>query len=253
MDEFDDNFEFRPITEGLGFHRKVKSIRDEIENANIAQEELSTQIPSMQKSTLDSLMTSLTPKIDFLSDMPMEKPKAPAMPIPNIPSKSNVKIETKKTTKPEVKEKVPQIRELHLCPISFSFSAMMFDAIMSFALSLLFLIGLVIATDMDLGRLLQASTMYLTNQIGLVVLYFAVAQLYVIATRAFAGQTLGEWAFDVQLGTNEDQEQALFPLLVFARSTLITVTGVIILPIIALIFGTDYAARVLSLRLYRAE
>lgn len=247
MDELDDNFEFRPITEGLGFHRKVKSIRDEIENANLAQEELGTQIPSAQKSTLDSLMTSINTKMDFLGDIPLEKPRT------SVPPPANIKIETKKIAKPEEKEKISQVRDLHLCPISFSFSAMIFDAIMSFALSLLFLIGLVVATDMDLGRLLQASTMYLTNQIGLVVLYIAVAQLYVIATRAFAGQTLGEWAFDIQLGTNEDQEQALFPLLVFARATLITMTGVIIIPIIALIFGTDYAARVLSLRLYRAE
>ncbi|OQW50350.1 MAG: hypothetical protein A4S09_00720 [Proteobacteria bacterium SG_bin7] len=245
MDELDDSFEFRPITEGLGFHRKVKSIRDEIEGANIAQEELSSHIPTAQKSTLDGLMTSLNTKIDFLSDMPLEKPKSPAMPVP--------KIELKKVVKSQENEKTSKIRELHLCPISFSFSAMVFDAIMSFALSLLFLIGLVVATDMDLGRLLQASTMFLTNQIGLAVLYIAVAQLYVIATRAFAGQTLGEWAFDVQLGTNEDQEQALFPLLVFTRAILITITGVIILPLIALVFGTDYAAKILSLRLYRAE
>lgn len=261
MDEINSDisgdFEFKPITEGLGFHRKVKSIRDEIDGANLAREELAAQIPGANRvnlqnekeKTLADLMSSLNSKMDFVAAQP---PKADS----TVQTKSNTNLGLDKNTQKKVAVAATQtqeIRDMHLCPISFSFSAMIFDAVMAFGLSLLFLIALVVATDMDLNRLLQATSMYTMNQIGLAVLYIAVAQLYVISSRAFAGQTLGEWAFDVQLGTREDQEQATFPLLVFARAILISITGVIILPLIALIFGTDYAAKILSLRLYRAE
>ncbi len=277
MDEFDNDFEFRPITEGLGFHRKVKSIRDEIDGANLAREELAAQIPNSgrvnieaeKEKTLNDLINSIGSKIDFVPTQNTGVSSSGHGSLAGAASKltaAGAAIATGTTgssisnnkQKPAAKNVAASMatelpREMHLCPISFSFSAMIFDAIMAFALSLLFLIALVVATDMDLPRLIQASTMYVTNQIGLVVLYIAVAQLYVISARAFAGQTLGEWAFDVQLGTFEDQRQATFPLLVFARALLVTLTGVFILPLIALVFGVDYAARILSLRLYRAE
>lgn len=254
MDEIENDFEFRPITEGLGFHRKVKSIRDEIDGVNLAREELAMQIPDTgrvsleteKEKTLADLMTSLGSKMDFVQAQPPKATATAAAPATPAASMKTTTATTESTT-------TELQRDMHLCPISFSFSAMVFDAVMAFALSLLFLIALVIATDMDLNRLLQATSLYTMNQIGMLVLYISVAQLYVISARAFAGQTLGEWAFDVQLGTREDQEQATFPLLVFARAVLISLTGVVILPLIALIFGVDYAAKVLSLRLYRAE
>lgn len=230
MDEFGQDFEFKPITEGLGFQRKAKSIKEDIEKSAIAREELTLQIPQSNKNILEKereralheLMSSLPKQTDFISE--------------------------------EVKVPNKEVHLFaHLRPINTSFPAMIFDAIVSFALSLLFLIALILVTKIDLAQLVHATNTYVANQIGLFVLYVSVTQLYMVTTRAFAGQTLGEWAFDVQLGTPEDQQQTVFPLMVLARSIVITVTGIILLPLISIITGKDYAGKFSGLKLYRAE
>ncbi|MEZ4872416.1 MAG: hypothetical protein R2827_09280 [Bdellovibrionales bacterium] len=46
---------------------------------------------------------------------------------------------------------------------------------------------------------------------------------------------MGEWTFDHQLGRDEEQEEALYPLKVVWRSILIILTGVVILPLLSFV------------------
>ena len=44
MTDFDE-FEFKPLTEGLGFHKKAEKIKTEIKSASLARETTARAIP----------------------------------------------------------------------------------------------------------------------------------------------------------------------------------------------------------------
>lgn len=52
MDPFDE-FEFKPLTEGLGFHKKTVSLKEGLKNTGVLDEELQTIPASVPKSLLD--------------------------------------------------------------------------------------------------------------------------------------------------------------------------------------------------------
>ena len=84
-------------------------------------------------------------------------------------------------------------------------------------------------------------------------LVLAIMQMYVIIARSFFGCTLGEWAFDIQLGKSEDQMNAMYPLKVIARSLIVTVTGLVLLPLVSLIMGEDVAGLASGTQLYEQK
>jgi hypothetical protein len=85
----------------------------------------------------------------------------------------------------------------------------------------------------------------------LALLFVSVLQLYMLTARSFFGASLGEWAFDLQLGTDEEQQKTFFPLLSALRTLVITFTGFVILPIISLLAKRDITRHIGGLQLYR--
>ncbi len=243
MDNIEE-FQFKPLTEGLGFHKKVQAIKEEIESGDLVHEELGRELPSMPSPLLEK------EKQKSINDLFKSIPSKTAFVEPTKPIASSQQLK-----KPQAQAK-PQAATpvtIQLRAVSTSIPAVIFDGIVSFALSLLFLIALIVVTKIDLPHLIQATGTSLSNQMSLGILYLAISQLYLIIARSFAGQTLGEWAFDVQLGTNTDQADSLFCLQTLVRSLFITATGVFLVPFLALISGIDLAAKVSGLKLYRAE
>jgi hypothetical protein len=64
MDPFDE-FEFKPLTEGLGFHKKAVSLKDGLKNSGVLEDELQTVPTSIPKGLLDELPPAPTKKHSF--------------------------------------------------------------------------------------------------------------------------------------------------------------------------------------------
>ncbi|MBL4694577.1 RDD family protein [Candidatus Gracilibacteria bacterium] len=96
--------------------------------------------------------------------------------------------------------------------------AAVFDAVVAFTLSIVFMVAMMSVIKVDLlGLLLNAETQLLT-QLSFVGMYFAVLQLYMVIARSIARKTLGDWAFDIHLAQNSGGTSAIFPFLVIWRS-----------------------------------
>jgi hypothetical protein len=64
MDPFDE-FEFKPLTEGLGFHKKAVSLKEGLKNSGVLEDELQTVPTSIPKGLLDELPPAPTKKHSF--------------------------------------------------------------------------------------------------------------------------------------------------------------------------------------------
>jgi hypothetical protein len=70
-------------------------------------------------------------------------------------------------------------------------------------------------------------------------IYCITTWTYLIVMRAWLGCTLGEWACDLRLGKPTQRLSPLYILQVTLRSTLILMTGVVVLPALSWLFGKD--------------
>lgn len=80
MDPFDE-FEFKPLTEGLGFHKKSLSLKDGLKSSGVIEDELQSIPTSMPKSMIEDLPKAPTKKHTFedvlsaLEKTPLNRPK----------------------------------------------------------------------------------------------------------------------------------------------------------------------------------
>lgn len=138
-----------------------------------------------------------------------------------------------------------------LVPVATNFSAALIDAMVVAGISTILLVCIITITHINLVAMLgNASTDYATQK-NLVFLFFAVLQMYMLISRSFFGASLGEWAFELQLGTSEQARQLAYPALVLWRMIFITFTGVIVVPLLSFAFGRDLASYLSGLQLYR--
>ena len=244
--DFIDEFEFKPLTEGLGFNKRAQNIKKEIEESQIAKSHMGYEMPTVPKSLIEKELMGAYPEKTRIEQT--EKSVSEVIRNQFRSQLNSVILEKPVSLKPKVD--TPKVK-INYPVVAASLPAMMFDAIFSFAISLIFLIALVFVTRIDVLSIVRATSIYLTNQLSLIVLYIAISQLYIVIARTFCGQTLGEWAFDIQLGTQEDQQDDRYPLKVLARSLFVTITGVILSPFISLLMGYDLASKISGLRLYR--
>jgi hypothetical protein len=298
MDPFDE-FEFKPLTDGLGFHKKTVSLKEGLKSTGVLDDELQSVPTSMPKSLLDEparpskkhsfedVLSALekTPlaragaanssELTFTEPLPRkEKKQAMEMDITPVQSpfpqpgayKSPLKIPTYNEgkigdfvgeEKPAPAETIGTRRgaadspQRNLLPAAVSFSSAVLDGIIVFALSLVFLVALLMITKVDLNQVVKSLNQDLMTQISLGVLFVAVMQMYAIISRSFFGRTLGEWTFDMQLGRDEEQNSETYPLKVALRSLITTVTGLVLLPLISSLTGEDLAGRLSGVRLFR--
>ncbi len=241
MDPIDD-FEFKPITEGLGFHKK---------SPLQLEPELPAPIEPARRPELKEILPPFRSQQDFIKDKPVVKPTPRTEPklYPPMPHAPPPKLDTRVKIEP-VSQIVSTYAEPKLNAVALNLPAVLIDAVMIFALSILFLVAVLVVTKVDLVSVMTNAQNDGMTQLSLLLLVVAVVQLYMITLRSFFGSTLGEWAFDSQLGTAAQQMSVLFPLLVLWRSIFITITGLFPLPILSLLFGRDLAAYATGLNLY---
>lgn len=138
-----------------------------------------------------------------------------------------------------------------LRPASISISSTILDFVVVVALSLVFLVSLLSVTKIEILSIAFNLQSDGATQLSLGILFIAIMQMYVVVSRSFFGRTLGEWTFDFQMGDDQQQRSGFYPLLVAWRSFLIVLTGLIILPLLSLVFRRDLTARLCGLQLYR--
>lgn len=138
-----------------------------------------------------------------------------------------------------------------LQPAVFSFSAAILDTMMVLAVALMFLITLLLVTGVKLAMVFKGVQTDLMTQASMFLLYISVLQLYVIISRSFFGKTLGEWTFEYQMGDDKQIQSAMYPILVLWRSLVVMATGVVILPLLSVVFRRDLASFLTGLQFYK--
>ena len=73
---------------------------------------------------------------------------------------------------------------------------------------------------------------------------------YMIMMRAFMGASLGEWSCQLRLGQPVQRLKPTYVFRVILRTTLLLATGVIIFPILSLIFNRDLLGDLTGIRVY---
>jgi hypothetical protein len=155
-----------------------------------------------------------------------------------------------KTQRPAAKSEI-QVRSNNT--VAVSFAAIVFDTIVVLGLTCLFAVAVLLVTNVDfIGIITMARTDWMTA-LSLALLFISAMELYFIIFRSFMGSTLGEWAFDIELGTPEQQAAYTYPLKVIARSFIVMVTGLITLPILSFIFNKDITGAITGVSLRRGE
>lgn len=284
MDPFDE-FEFKPLTEGLGFHRKPVQAVDEVEEMSASESpqfkkgsRIFDDLPKVEIPSAQSLLKKKSEPVfekpasrpnvrkpQSLNAKPMgdiEKPSTSSNIFPNRKSRSNVpEIEeasldrhldfVENSNSKGVQKASRQSPRRMLLPVPVSIMALALDLIVILALSLMFLSALLFVTDVSLGLVIGHAKSDKMARLSLGLLIFAVTEMYMIVSRSFFGNSLGEWAFNLQLGNDEQQKKLGYPLRVVLRTMVNAVTGFVLLPLLSLIARRDLAGMICQLPLFK--
>lgn len=272
VDPFEE-FEFKPITDGLGFHRNQKPLNEKTpplpepsrtaspktSNASksvagqSAHALFSTPLPnkksnaiSVDNSDVDSYQTRVslaqgqTHDIvdEILKNIETSKQKANQQ--FEIPKNQVTKIITSKT-EPAYKASGPL------------FTAMVLDLMLATASSLLFLVALLAITKIDLLQNIRNPDEQGSVYISLFLLFCSVGFIYYVTFRSFLGYTPGEWAYDQKIQVRGDKVDFFTLTKIALRSILIMVSGGFILPLVSWAFDRDFLGEFLDLPLVRRK
>lgn len=134
--------------------------------------------------------------------------------------------------------------------VTGSFTSAILDFFVVSGIGTLFIVALVFITDVDLFQAITNAKTVSRTILDLGVLFFGVYLLYYMICRSLFGSSLGDWAFDVQLGSEKDREERLYPLKVLSRMLVIGLTGFITIPLISYFTKKDMAKRLSGLNLF---
>lgn len=293
-----DEFEFKPLTEGLGFHKKAEQIKMQISDSRIGESVSGRVIPDRPAmmsepaarpatpatDSMSKLMANLPPmrtsSLDFVEPSGSARTSTPisrttkqvatelnrpiaATPAPVVSGHGFRQSEFQARLEESFSRAFPQttVRKnkinaatatthgTALTPIAGTVSSAIVDALTVVGISILCLVIILSITQVDLfGLLTNAQTDSIT-QVNLALLFISTLQLYMLVARSFFGMTLGEWAFDSQLGTPADQSKPLYPVRVVWRTLLATATA-FVLPLISILANRDMLRPLTGLQLF---
>jgi len=253
MDNFDE-FEFKPITDGLGFHNKTsKNNKNETSNSAFSVEKLTAtgRTSSREKANVyedtfnaDSSFT----KVELEEELYRRRPASPSASA-RSPVPPTVKTQPQFVMNNHVE--FSQAPETKRVEVPISMPAAIFDGIVIVGLTLLFAFTTLLVAQVDPLVIITMLSQDFWTQISVGVLVFSVAELYMLISRGFFGQTLGEWSFEVEVGTGLQQKSLWYPFQVVLRTLLTTATGFVLLPLLSLIVRRDIAGMLSGIKLQR--
>ncbi len=261
MDPFEE-FEFKPLTDGLGFHKKKPT---PAAAANSTLEESAPNDPfaktALKKQGLELLEE---PSADPLRP-PL--PRKGRTPLPTAPGNltevggdgSAAVDEILKTLQKNRRldfdntaQKISQTaKKEEFKKSTWSFSAAILDTMLVVAASLLCMIVVLVATKADLiGNIANPDAQGMIY-LSMFAVLASVCFIYLVGNRIFVGCTPGEWAFDQCVGKPEEINTVPYTLGVIGRSLLVIATGFIVLPLLSLFMNKDIAGNITGARLYK--
>lgn len=249
-----EEFEFKPLTEGLGFHQKPE--KKPAASASPA-------IETFQARGLDFNEVLPSPAAEPLIKAPLPRrelksPKSTPPPAPTTSPVDDILNTLQKNRKLEIeldrqhRQELRQSKKVETWKTAApKFSPMLLDAMLITAAGLLCMIIMLIVTRVDLITNLSNPDTEGFIYLSTFSLFAGVSFIYMVIHRVFLGFTPGEWAYDLRVGHPNEQGKALFSLQVVARQILITLTGLVILPLIGWIIGKDLAGTITGATLHR--
>ncbi|MBL7544903.1 MAG: RDD family protein [Bdellovibrionaceae bacterium] len=247
IDPFEE-FEFKPITDGLGFHRNQKSLNEKStatasQHHTPTQPLFSTPLPNKKSRSTESFEAheSLSQTHDIVDEIlkNIETSKQKAIPQFEAP-KSEPKIITSRV-EPVYKPSGPLL------------TAMLLDLMLVVASTLLFLVALLAITKIDLLQNIKNPDEQGSVYISMFLLFCSVGFMYYVCFRAFLGYTPGEWAYDQKIFLRGGKVDFLNLTKIALRSVLIIITGGFIVPLISWAFDKDIIGNFLDLPLVRRK
>lgn len=233
QDPFDE-FEFKPITEGLGFHKKNQKTENPVTLPPLLSNP-AVEMPLTQKRPLNHI----------------KKPTASAMtPVTTIDTQVQVddvleslkskrqKLNFEEKTNPP---KPPVTQKLAIYAASTpDVSAIILDSMLVIAGVLASLISIILTLKVDLmawGQSMPRWELALSSYL----LVSTISLIYTLVTRLFMGHTAGEWVTDQVIQPRNGSFGFKFFTALVVRSTCQIGTGFITLPILSITFGKDLA------------
>ncbi len=264
-----DEFEFKPLTAGLGFHKDSTTSKNQTQamtpKVDFKSSHLTFETPATTTSAsaapLGFNLNSPLPRATPTHTSPNAHQQRKSIHVPTIEDDSITKAQTavneilknlnqkkqqeealaRNTRRPEWKAAVPSV------------SAGFLDTMLISAFFLLSLIAMLAITKVDLiANLSQPDPQYLIYW-ATVSLLGAIQIIYYVSCRAFLGCTPGEWAFDQRCGNELQQASSTYVLRVAARSVINVATGFVLMTIISLIVRFDVLAAVTGTQIQRQK
>lgn len=254
-----EEFEFRPINEGLGFHRKNKA--QPTVASTPAQATPAVTTPSSPTTKAPQSRPAGASASPFTSTLPRhETPtKKTSFTVPTIEDDSIAKAQTAVN---EILKTLNQKRQLdfatetekqrvQLKKSKPQFFAAVLDSMLVIAAFLMTLILMLSITKVDMiMNLTHAETSGMVY-LATLALFAGVTFIYMVVNRAFLGYTPGEWAFDQQCGEAEEQNDLMYIPKIALRTLVVMATGFVITPILSYLFNKDVAGQISGVTLYK--
>lgn len=244
-----DEFEFKPITEGLGFHKKA--VEKNTLPLNVEEKIPSTNEKPLFKETLNS-------SFNLVEESPAQEMLTPPLPRKNkVQAKAN-DIQVDSSAVDEILKTLKQNRnaefaskiDLHTpqtekyIQTQISLAAGVLDAMLIIASTLLFMIALLMVTKVDLIATLTNTQSNPMVFVATLAMFATVVFVYYVAHRIFIGATPGEWAYEMTVGEPAKIGTATLMINQVKRTLFVIFTGFIITPIISLVLGKDIAGMI---------
>ncbi len=257
-----DDFEFKPLTEGLGFHKKSQD-KVKTKGKNDSSFESEKQFPKSkiqyQAGDMDLSITPALPRKGFDSTAGLKRStltdssshsnlnSSSSSTVDDILKTLNEKRGLEMSEKSQLNQPVPIVYKAS----QWDLSASLLDAMLVTAATLLCLIVLLVVTRVDLFANLYHPDSNKMVYWSLLSLIAGTTWIYLVCNRVFLGQTPGEWVFDQRLGKPDQFGTTDYALKTAARSTLVLFTGLFFFPLISLFTNEDYLGKLLGLELFR--
>lgn len=252
IDPFDE-FEFKPLTEGLGFHKNPESSKINTASASVSMANMnlnepapSKGFPNIKRPRIEFALNN--PSTDIISEPAIVNKKGPAQPATSTVDEILKTLGERKKYDFTEDLKFTQNTEITLKPSYFEIAAGMLDGMLIVASFLTSLIVLLLVTKVDLfGNLLTPDEDGMVYM-GLVGLFATLCWIYLVVNRMFLGYTPGEWVFDQRIGNLEQYGTASYSIRVVLRSTIVIATGMVLMPLISMVTRTDILGKLLRVQ-----
>lgn len=244
QDPFDE-FEFKPLTAGLGFHKKETSNQNTKIDFSTSHLDFNNQsspfappLPRPQQTpqglTARPVATKPTISVPTLEDDSILKAQ----------SAVNEILKNLNHKKQQEDQLLKRKKVLAWKNTTSSIAAAALDCMLISALFLMCLIGLISTTKIDLLTNLLNPGQYYQVWIATGVLFLSLVTVYMILFRTYLTYTPGEWAFDQRCGSDIQIASSTYSLKVAARSLINSATGLVILPLLSIIMKKDLAGQI---------